>query len=175
MKTLQISYRRPGRQVSRRVNRQGFNLVEVTLTILILGILIAVASPVYSKSLFRFRAESAAQRIAKDIEQAQQLARQTNTACNVVFRRLDSSYTLEGTVSMEQSRQPYSVALSQYPYLTSINSLTTSTDPSTSLTELMLTFDRFGAPDQGISITVQSGDIQKQIVMTAITGRVSIP
>lgn len=175
MKTLPTSYRRLSRQVSRRVDRQGFNLVEVTLTILILGILIAVASPVYSKSLFRFRAESAAQRIVKDIAQTQQLARQTNSARKIVFRILDSSYALEGAVSMEQSLQPYSVALSQYPYLTSINSLTTSTDASTSLTELTLTFDRFGAPDQGISITVQSGDIQKQIVVTAITGRVTIP
>lgn len=175
MKTLQTSYRRPSRHMSRRVDRLGFNLVEVTLTILILGILIAVASPVYSESLFRFRAESAAQRIAKDIEHAQQLARQTNSERKIVFRKSDSSYDLEGAVSLEQSVQPYSVALSEYPYLTSISSWTTSADTSTSLTELTLTFDRFGLPDQGISITVQSGDIQKQVVVTAITGRVSIP
>jgi Tfp pilus assembly protein FimT len=174
MESLQTLYRCSIRQMCRRGRRLGYNLVEVTLTILILGILVAVATPVYSKSLVRFRVESAAQRIAKDIEQTQQLARQANTARKITFRKPDSSYTVEGAVSLDQSSEPYSVALDQYPYQTSINSFTTSASTSTSLTELMLLFDRFGVPDQGISITVQSGDVQKQVVVTAITGRVTI-
>ncbi len=174
MESLQTSSRCSIRPVCRRGQRPGFNLIEVTLTVLIFGILVAVSTPVYSKSLFRFRAESAAQRIAKDIEQMQQLARQTNAARKITFRKSGSSYSLEGAVSLEQSSKPYSVALDQYPYQTSINSFTTSASASTSLTELTLIFDRFGVPDQGISITVQSGDVQKRVVVTAITGRVSI-
>jgi prepilin-type N-terminal cleavage/methylation domain-containing protein len=175
MDSLQSSYRRPDRQVIRRKNRQGFNLIEITLVILILGILFAVATPVYSKSLFRFRAESAAQRIVQDIEHTKQLARQTNTTRMIVFSKYDSSYTVDGAISLDNSLQPYLVSLNQYPYLTSINTLTTAAAPSSPLSAITLAFDRFGMPDQGVSITVQSGDVQKQVVVTAILGRVTVP
>jgi len=175
MESLQSSYRRPDRQVIRRKNRQGFNLIEITLVILILGILFAVATPVYSKSLFRFRAESAAQRIVQDIEHTKQLARQTNTTRMIVFSKDDSSYTVDGAISLDNSLQPYLVSLNQYPYLTSINTLTAAADPLMPLSAITLAFDRFGMPDQGISITVQSGNIQKQVVVTAIFGRVTVP
>jgi prepilin-type N-terminal cleavage/methylation domain-containing protein len=174
MKTLQSAYRRPDRHVIRRRNHQGFNLIEITLTILIMGILFAVAAPVYSKSLFRFRAESAAQRIVQDIEHTKQLARQTNTTRMIVFSKDDSSYTVDGAISLDNSLQPYLVSLNQYPYRTSIHTLTTTADPSRPLSAITLAFDRFGMPDQGVSITVQSGDIQKQVVVTAILGRVTV-
>jgi len=162
------------RRVHQEVNRRGFSFVELTLSVLVLGILVAVASPVYSRSLVRFRAESAAQRIVQDIEQTQQLARQTNASRSIVFLQARSSYTVNGAVSLDHASQPYRVTLGQHPYRVAITSLVTAAQPSTQQASITLVFDRFGMSDQGVSITVQSGTTQRRVDVAPVSGRVSI-
>jgi len=60
------------RQVNRG-SRGGVSLLELTVTVLILGIVAAIASPTYSSSLQKYRTEVTSQRIVQDIEQTRRL------------------------------------------------------------------------------------------------------
>ncbi len=159
---------------SQRKDPFGVTLVEVTISVMIIGILAAVASPIYSNSLFRYRADVTAQRIVQDIAQTQRLARQTNSTRTIAFTLADQSYAISGLSSLDRVSQPYQVAVNQPPYQTEFFSLVTAAQPATQLASVTLAFDRFGMPDQGISVTVRAGVFQKRIDVAPISGRVSV-
>lgn len=161
-------------QSNRQAERTGVSLVELTLAILITGILFAVASPIYSRSLIRFRTESAAQRIENDILQAQQFARQANSNRSIVFERSSSSYRVAQAVSLDRVSQPYQVELTQYPYNVTISSLVAMAQPATELSSLTLEFNRFGMPNQGVRIEVETGGVRLRVDVAAESGRVTI-
>jgi len=85
-----------------------------------------------------------------------------------------SSYTVNEAVSLDHSSQPYRVTLDQHPYRVAINSIVTAAQPSTQQDSITLVFDRFGMPDQGVSIIVQSGTTQRRVDVAPVSGRVSI-
>jgi Tfp pilus assembly protein PilE len=152
----------------------GVTLVEVTISAMILGILAAVASPIYSNSLFRYRADVTAQRIVQDIAQTQRLARQTNSTRTIAFTLADQRYAISGLSSLDRVSQPYQVTVNQAPYRAEFFSLVTAAQPATQLASVTLAFDRFGMPDQGISVTVRAGAFQKRIDVAPTSGRVSV-
>ena len=156
------------------MSRFGVTFVEITATVLIMGILASVAVPVYSNSLLRYRTEVTAQRIAQDIVQTQRIARQTNSTRTILFTLVDNSLEISGISSMDHAGQPYKVYFDQVPFRTMFSSLVTAAQPATQLPSVALDFDRFGMPNQGISVTVQAGTIQKRVDVTPITGRVSV-
>jgi prepilin-type N-terminal cleavage/methylation domain-containing protein len=157
-----------------RAPRRGVTLVEITVSVMILGILAAVAAPIYSNSLQAYRADNAAKRIVQDILQTQRIARQANSSRSIAFNAAEPSYTLSGINSLDRSSAPYKVMLSQAPYQVTISSLVTVAQPTTQLANVSVTFDRFGMPDQGIKVTVRSGAVQKQVNVAAPSGRVSV-
>ncbi len=154
--------------------RSGVTFVELTVSVMILGILAAIASPIYSNSLVRYQVEVTAQRISQDIVQTQRAARQTNSTRTITFTTVDHSYVISGINSMDHASQPYKVLLSESPYRAQFSSLVTAAIPATQLASLTLTFDRFGMPDQGISVTVRSGTLQKRVDLAPTSGRVSV-
>lgn len=154
--------------------RSGLTFVELTVSVMIIGILAAIASPIYTNSLLRYRAEVAAQRITKDIEQTQRAARQSNSARTITFTTVDHSYVISGKSSMDHSSQPYKVLVNESPYRVQFSSLVTASLPTSQLASVAITFDRFGMPDQGISVTVSSGTLQKQVDVAPTSGRVSV-
>lgn len=152
----------------------GVTLVEVTVTVMIVGILASVASPVYSNSLSRYRVDVTAQRIVQDIVQTQRIARQTNSTRTIAFTLADHSYVISGISSLDRVGQPYKIYVNQPPYRAELSSLVTAAQPATTLTGITLAFDRFGMPDQGISVTVRAGTFQKRVDVAPTSGRVSV-
>ena len=159
---------------TRKRPRFGVTLVELTVSIMILGILAAAASPIYSNSLLRYRVEVTSQRIAQDIVQTQRVARQTNSTRTITFTTIDHSYVISGINSMDHASQPYKVLVNESPYRAQFSSLVTAALPTTQLASLTLAFDRFGMPDQGISVTVNAGTLQKRVDVAPTSGRVSV-
>ncbi len=152
----------------------GVTLVEVTISVMIMGILAAVAWPIYSNSLLRYRVDVTVQRIGQDIVQTQRIARQTNSSRTIAFALTDHSYTISGINSLDRASQPYKVLLSQPPYRAELQSLVTAAVPTTQLASVSIVFDRFGMPDQGISVTVKAGTFQKRIDVAPTSARVTV-
>lgn len=159
---------------NRLTERTGVSLIELTIATLITGILFAVASPIYSRSLIRFRTESAAQRIEQDILQAQQLARQTSSNRSIVFQRSSSAYRVTDASSLDRVSQPYQVNLTQHPYNVTISSLVSMAQPTTELSNLTLEFNRFGMPNQGVRIEIGTGGVRLRVAVAAESGRVTL-
>ena len=156
-------------------SRAGLSFIEILVSVMVIGILAAVASPIYSTSLLKYRAEVTAQRIQQDIMQTQRVARQTNSTRSIAFDFSDHSYVISGVQSLDRVSQPYRVSLSLPPYQIRFSSLATAALPATPLPSVAIAFDRFGMADQGIVVTVGEGSIQKQVHVAPTTGRVSIP
>ena len=157
-----------------RNHRWGASLIELVISVLVLGILAAVAAPVYSTSLLKYRVELAAQRINQDVVQAQRTARQTNSNCTITFDLNSDSYSISGMTSLDRASQAYRIAVNSSPYNVDIVTLATASQPSTALSTVAVAFNRFGMPDQGASITVRAGAFDKRIDIAPITGRVSV-
>ncbi len=156
------------------VKRSGVTLAEITISVLILGVLAAAAAPIYSKSLLNYRVEAAAQRIAQDLSQAQRVARQNNSTRTITFARGDNSYTISGISSLDRVSAPYKVLINQAPYRVGISSLVTAAQPATQLTSVAIAFDRFGMPDQGISVSISTGTFQRRVDVAPTSGKVSV-
>lgn len=165
---------RAERQAARFMYRRGMSLIELTMSVMVLGILAAIAVPIYSNSLLKYRSEVAAQRIVQDLNQAQQLARLSNSNQTIIFNTATNSYTISGLASLNRPGAVYTVPLNQEPYSVVITSLVNAAQPTLQVNPLTLTFDRFGTPDQGISLVVRAGDSSKQIVVAPVTGRTSV-
>src|SRR6056297_2096158 len=83
----------------RRSKRRGLSLLELTVVLLLLGIVAAVAQPKFSETLSRYRVEAAAARLQSDLVYAQTLARVRSRATTVRFfvaaEGFPSAYRLE--------------------------------------------------------------------------------
>lgn len=150
------------------------SIVEVTVTVMILGILAAIASPIYSRSLVNYRVDVATQRIIQDIEQTKQVARQKNSSQLITFSTSDQSYKVSGVQSLDKPGQSYFVSLGNAPYQCQLLFLAKADEPSVAVTDLEMTFDRFGMPNCGIIVRVGTGTVQKQIDVAPISGRILV-
>lgn len=152
----------------RRRPRSGFTLPDVLISVLIIGILAAVAGPKYAKTVKLLRAESAAKRIKVDLGLARQNAISSSAAQTVQFTPSTDSYTLPGMADLNHSSQTYSVDLAAVPYDVVLVSATLGADTD-------IQFDQYGQPDSGGTITVQSGNFLQTVTVDPDTGRARIP
>src|SRR5204863_23675 len=56
-------------------SRRAFSLIEITLVLMVMGVLAALAVPRYASALARYRADAAARRIVADLDLARTTAR----------------------------------------------------------------------------------------------------
>lgn len=154
--------------------RPAFTLVELTVCILFIAIIAAIAIPKYSSGLSGFRVESAAKRIAQDIALAQRSARQTNSSRTITISVTTDEYSLPELVSMDRSTDKYVVKLRDDPYASDLISIVDSTRPSESPTSVTLTFDRFGTPDRGITLKLSSGDQLRWVTVHSTSGKATV-
>ncbi len=163
-----MNWQRRRRSGPRTRGRNGVTLIDVVITVLIIGILAAGASPKFANTLHRIRAESAARRIIVDLELARQNAMSSSATQTVQFTPATDDYTLSGMTDLDHSSQTYSVDLAAAPYNAVLVSATLGGDSD-------VQFDYYGQPDSGGTITVKSGGFQQTVTVDPDTGKASIP
>jgi prepilin-type N-terminal cleavage/methylation domain-containing protein len=152
-----------------RRDGRGFTLVEVAVVIAILAVLAAIAVPRYSLALQRYRAAAVGQRVAADLALAQTLGKTTSIGQPVAFSVASNNYQLTGYAGFlgGGAQANYTVSLAASPYnatLVSANFNSTT----------QVTFNRFGQPDNGGTVVVQVGTVQKTITVDGTTGKVTV-
>ena len=69
----------------REGSRRGFSMIEVIISVMIVGVLAAVATPRIVNSISSYRADAAAERLTADLELAASYARDHGTSETVTF------------------------------------------------------------------------------------------
>lgn len=147
----------------------GYSLVELVVTLAIIGLMAAVAIPHYGRSLTRYQADVAARRVAADLALAKAAARNNSATQTIDFSSPSNGYTVPGMADPNRPSVGYVVDLTQPPYRTTLVSASFGAGASK-----QVTFDRFGTPSAGGSIVLQSGDFRKTVSLDASTGTVTI-
>lgn len=141
----------------RRIHRAGMTLIEVILVLLIIGILMAAATPrIDLATLFRPAVEGAAHMIASDIRYAQEFAMANRVSKSILFVPGASAYTFSPIHGLDPSGQlPSGLVID--------NALT-------------VTFNSLGEPitGGGGSVSVSGGGETRTISINPYTGKVSI-
>ncbi len=154
--------------------RAGFTLIDLTITILILGIVAAIAVPRFAQSLDLIRVDSAARYIAADLNYARHRAQVSSQNVPINFTPAPAGYTLPTTPHLNRSGASYSVNLAD----TGLNvALALNLQGNTSVT-----YNSFGLPFVGSplaamtsgTITVSSGLKSKTVSINPQTGRATV-
>lgn len=150
-----------------RPRRHGFTLADVMITVLIIGILSAIATPRLADTLGTLTLEAAAKQVTADLRYARQYAKTRGKSQSVTFDASSDSYELNGINDLHHSSEPYVVVLSDSNIPVGIDSATFGSSPT-------VTFDRYGKPDYGGTIVISKNGETKTIAVEATTGEASI-
>lgn len=150
----------------------GYSYVELVVVMLICSILGAAAIPRYTNSLFQFRVDAAAKRVAADIAFAQRQAIVRSSSQSIVFTPASgsgtpNSYSMSTVQYINFAAAGVVVRIDQDPYKVTIASATFGAGAT-------LTFDRYGAPSSGGTVVVQAGGYSKTVTVDVNTGKVTI-
>ena len=152
-------------------SRRGFTLVDLTLTLLILGIITATATPKLSATVLRYQVDAAARRVEADINYIQSHARYTSAPCSITFTASPPSYTTTGVTHVNNSGQTYAVNLNTIGYSVALSA---SINGGSSLT-----YNASGVPQAGLplaaltsgTITITRGNQTKTVTIDPVTGK----
>jgi len=151
---------------SRRTAR-AFSLLEVVLVLALIGIVAAIAVPRHASALARYRAESAARRIAADLEYARSLAESSSSHQIIVFDTAADTYTLVGRSDPDDPGQTYTVVLDESPYHATLAAAGFGGTAK-------VAFDGFGMPSAGGAVQIQVGPYAYTVSVDAESGAVSV-
>lgn len=145
-----------------RLSRQrGFTLVELLLIAIVLSVLAAIAAPRYAGALTHYRADSAARRIATDLDAARATSRAQSTTVTVTFSA--DGYTISHVQPFQTAvLGTYTVNLRQDPY--GVKGIAADFGGGSSLS-----FDGYGQTSIGGTVTVRVGHAERVVVVDAAT------
>ena len=135
----------------------------------IIGILALIAAPRYGRSVDRYRADAAARRVALDMGLARQSAMHASQARMVFFDSATTSYLIPNVDHLDHRTPHYATDLKVPPYQAK-NLSVTFTDGGASF----LSFDGFGKPNCGATVTIQVGNEQRVIVVDSVEGKATV-
>ena len=154
--------------------RKGVTLVDLVITVLIIGILAAAAAPRFATALARLRAESGARRIASDLNYARRCAMQTSRQTTVTFRSSPAGYDMTNVEHPARPGQPYQVNLSDIDASLALTSFNFNGGAS-------ISFNTYGRPLAGNTalttgvVTISSGGQSSTATVSAQTGEAAVP
>jgi len=151
---------------------QAFTIAELVLVIVIIGVLAGIAGPRYAGAVTRYRLDSAAKRIAADIALARADARSGSMPQAVIFTPASNNYQLPGVTTLDRRSTNYVVNLASDPYLVTLTSAAFGPVGGPMITTV--TFDIYGVPDNGGSVVITSGGINKTITLDPNSGNTTI-
>ncbi len=140
--------------------RSGFSFMEMTIAMLVMGILTAIAAPTYVTALARRRATLAAQRIVADLHYARSEAQRNSANRAVQFDTSNNRYTLSDVTDLGNSANTYIVELVDDPFSSVLVSASFGGDDE-------VVFDMYGRPDDIGTVVVQSGSVQLTVSLAA--------
>lgn len=143
-----------------RRSARAFSLVELTVVLVLIGVLAALAAPRFANASSHRRVESAAARVIADLRYAQQRARATSDNVSLNFRG-GNSYTLAD----KNTKVLQTVDLSAEPFGVQIAA-------EIDRAETSLTFNGFGQPDAGAKFILSSGSHTATVTVDPMTGEV---
>jgi len=152
---------------AKSTSRKGFSYIELTIVMLVMGILAAIAIPSYVITLANYRANLAARKIVADLHFARSEAQQNSQNRDVQFNTAYNSYTLTNITDIDDSASSYVVYLVDDPFSAVLVSATFGVGTN-------VTFDRYGRPNSAGTVVVQSGNVQ-QTVTLASDGTATMP
>ena len=147
--------------------RRGFSLLELVIVLAILVILAAIAAPRYAAALARYRAQTAAQRVAADLKFARANARRASQSVTVTVDPGTDRLRIGNLPGLDPPSGQYVTAFGAAPYRADVVSAGFGGDGT-------VVFDGYGTPDSGGSVVVRVGTVQKTVVLNADTGEAAV-
>ncbi len=154
---------------TRRPRRGGVTLLDVVLTVAIVGIMAGIALPRYGHSLARYRAEMAARRIVNDLDLLRMRARAQGTDETGYFHAETDSCRFISGPDLDDATKEYWTYLADEPYRADIVESNFDADG-----KIYMRYGNYGHPYWGGYVTVKVGDIEKKIVVDPSTGEAAI-
>ncbi len=146
---------------------RGFSLIELVIAMVIMGIIASIAAPRFSGALARYRLDSAARRIAGDLNMARDAARTSSQSRKVAFKVATAFYQIDGVRSMRDGTMTYTVDLTDEPYGATLDSVDFGGDQD-------LFYNGFGAPDSSGKVVVRVGAATKTIMVDGSSGKATV-
>lgn len=147
--------------------RAAFSLAEVVITLLLLGILAAIAGPAIADTLSKYRVMAAAERIVADASYARRHAKSTSAKKAIKFDPSTDSYVLIGVQDLERRAAVYTIKLDMEPYRAKL--LSADFDEGWTVE-----FDGYGVASPGGEVVVGCGSFEKTVKIDSETGEATI-
>lgn len=148
-------------KVQRKINSNGYSLIEIVIVIALLGLLSTVAFPNFKKTMARYKLEVAAYELAQNIRLTQQKSISEGITYKIVF-----------DLNQKNSYQMLSFGRGKFIELPSGIFFDWTTYSEVNKT---LSFNPSGAPNQGGTIAIVNGDDNTLYVIVSVaTGRVRV-
>jgi len=158
---------RISRDPTARTHRSGFTLIELTIVVLIVGILASVAAPRYLETLANYRADATVKRIVADLQLAKRRAQQTSSSQTIAFYVNDNRYEITGMSDLDRSTKVYEHRLGEGVSKATLVSASFGGSST-------LVFDIYGQPSSAGTIVFKTGGGDQTIVIGA-SGRINAP